>query len=220
MVVDKNQEKIISSLEDLNSFVQIDWVKQEARKQSLTHYFASGGVIRIQINSAQEPTLVYPNKNRVKNLLETKNSLKQNYSQKLNLWQKKLTEAKFFNTMNELKKFTSPVFWKHIQKYFMDPEYKKHADSIQLPVALVNDPRYKPMIQMFVRDPDYRKQLVDTVQESVVYANNRKVAQFAEFVQDFRKQECLRRIKELDHKIAELNLDIQALQELNKRSLF
>ena len=219
-MANKIQEKIISSFNDLNSFASIDWSKQEARRQSLTHYFSRGGVIRIKLNLGEEAVMVYPNKNRIKSLLETKNNLKQNYAQKLSLWQKKLTEAKLLNTMNELKKFSSPVFWKHIRKYFTDPEYKKHADTIQLPVALVNDPRYKPMIQMFVQDSDYRKQLVDTVQESVVYANNRKVAQFAEFLQDFRKQECSRRIKELEHKIAELNLDIHALQELNKWSLF
>jgi hypothetical protein len=72
------------------------------------------------------------------------------------------------------------------------------------------------MIKMFVSDFDYRKQLSMTVRESIVYRSEKRVGRYATQQQQFRMKESGRKIAELEKKLAEIDLDIAALQELSK----
>ena len=101
-------------------------------------------------------------------------------------------------------------------KYFSDQDYRKDVDTVKLPVNLVADGRWKPMVKMFVNNLDYRKQLTQTVDESIVYAKDKKVAKYAETLQNFRSEQSGRKIEALEKKLAEIDADISALNEINK----
>jgi hypothetical protein len=214
----KENERIVASLEELKSFANLEFADNPTREKSLSHYFGNGGIIRMIKNETQEATVVYPTQDRLKNVIQTKSALKNNFQRKMSDWKKKLKEAESYHRVNEIKKFSNPLYWKHLAQYTTNKKYRDQAKAVKLPVALLNDTRYKPMVKMFVTDPDYRKQLSETVQESVVYSNNRKVAQFADNLQEFRKQECTRNIKSLEEKIKGLEKDVQSLQEIMKWS--
>ena len=87
---------------------------------------------------------------------------------------------------------------------------------VKLPAHLVGDDKWKPMVKMFVNDIDYRKQLSETVDKSIVYKNNKKVAQYADELKDFRMGVSDKQIKDLDKKIAKINELEVALKELQK----
>jgi hypothetical protein len=76
------------------------------------------------------------------------------------------------------------------------------------------------MVRIFLEDTDYRKQLVQTVDESIVYKNNKRVAQYADLLQGFRMQQSGRQIEELQQKIAVLDADIAAIQEIARWASF
>jgi len=80
----------------------------------------------------------------------------------------------------------------------------------------VGDDRWKPMVKMFVNDLDYRKQLAETVDKSIVYRKNKKVAQYADELKDFRMGVSDKQIKDLTKKINKLNKIEVALKELQK----
>jgi len=72
------------------------------------------------------------------------------------------------------------------------------------------------MVKMFVNDIEYRKQLAETVNTSIVYKNNKRVAQFADDVQDFRIDASSKQVKELEEKLAEIDETVKALKEMQK----
>ncbi len=208
--------QILSNYNDFSKKLpkSVDRKKYTERIDALKHYFSKGGIISMAANGKEFPTLLYPSKLRVKKQVDELQTLRHHYSERLSSWKKKLNQAKVYFTVHNVKKFKEPLYWKHMAKYLGNSDYRKDSDSVKLPVSLVSDPRWKPMVKMFVNDLDYRKQLTQTVDESVVYAKDKKVAKYAEDLQEFRSEQSSRKIAELDKKIAEIDADIAALQEV------
>ena len=212
-------EQTISSLAVLEKKAHLSRNPNKARKEALEHYFSKGGIIRVDLASRKPgnwPRLVYPTKLRLRALIREKGALKANYSKKKHDWEKKLKTAEFYGPKNSLKKFSSPLYWKHWAKLLVDEDYRADAEKVKLPLHLVADPRWQPMIRMFIEDLEYRKQLTETVQHSIVYKKNKKLARYATELQDFRKSESTRKLKELDKKLAGIEADINAYRELIK----
>ncbi|MAG21913.1 MAG: hypothetical protein CL943_01225 [Candidatus Diapherotrites archaeon] len=194
----------------------VDRAKYAERIEALKHYFSKGGIIRISDSSDDFPKLLYPGKVRIKSQVDELHKLRQLYHKRLVDWRKKLQQAQVYFTVNNVKKLKEPLYWKHMAKYLSNKDYRNDADKVKLPVNLVADRRWKPMVKMFVNDLDYRKQLTQTVDESIVYAKDKKVAKYAEELQSFRSEQSSRKIGELEKKLAEIDASINALQEINK----
>ena len=72
------------------------------------------------------------------------------------------------------------------------------------------------MVRMFVESIDYRKQLTETVQKSIVYRKEKRVARFADTLQDFRLEASNKKLNELEKKLSEIEAEQTTLQELQK----
>ncbi len=131
-------------------------------------------------------------------------------------WQGTFDKAKRQDVVNEIKKFADPLFWRHLAKYYSNKDYRNDADAVKLPVKLLAEKRWKPMIEMFVKDLDYRKQLTETVQKSVVYAKDRKLAKYAEQLKAFRLEQSSRELESISKQLVEVESDIEMLQQLMK----
>lgn len=214
-------EQTFSSLELLEKKAGLVKNQNKTRKSALKHYFSRGGIIRVELDSQKGkdwPVLVYPTKIRLRALIREKNSLKANYLKKKKDWEKKLREAEFYDITHSLKKFSSPLYWKHLAKIMSDSDYRNDAEKVKLPLHLVSDSRWKPMIRMFIEDEEYRKQLTETVEHSIVYKKHKKVARYASELRDFRKSESSKKIAELQKKIDEIERDLNSYRELMKWS--
>ena len=44
--------------------------------------------------------------------------------EKQKAWKKRLNDAKNYHSKNQLLKFSEPLYWKHITKTMIDPDYK------------------------------------------------------------------------------------------------
>ncbi len=187
------------------------------RKTALVHYFGKGGIIRAHMVN-DKPKLVYPTKLRLRALIKEKESLRKNFFGKKKDWDKKFKEAKLYNLNHSVKKISSPLYWKHLAKMMSDADYKADAEKVKLPLHLVSDKRWQPMIRMFIENLEYRKQLTETVENSIVYKKDKKLACYATELQQFRKSESTRKIIELQKKIDEANADINSYNELIKWS--
>ena len=149
-------------------------------------------------------------------MLKELNELRSVYGGKLKDWNKKLRDAQNYHSKNQILKFSEPIYWKHVAKSLSDPDYKADSGNVDLPVHLVADPKWKPMIKMFVNDLEYRKNLVETVQNSIVYKKEKKVAKYADVLQDFRSEMSNSKIDQLTKKIEKLNLEIASLEAVRK----
>ncbi len=190
--------------------------KKGERIDALKTYFGVGGVIKIYDSEKDWPKLAYPSyfvlEKKMKELKEKKGI----YEKKLSTWNKQYNSASQYHKIHQIKKLKEPLYWKHIAKMTLDKDYKKDANSVKLPVHLVGDDKWKPMVKMFVNDLDYRKQLAETVEKSIVYKKSKRVAQYADELKDFRMGVSDKQIKDLDKKIAKLDELNVALKELQK----
>ena len=126
-----------------------------------------------------------------------------------------MIKAQTYHSVNSIKKFSSPLYWQHMSKYATDKDYKIAVDKVKLPVHLVTDERWEPMVRNFVHDEDYRAQLTETVENSIVYKKDRKVAKFADNLQKFRAEESAKQIEEMRKKIEEVDSIIKGLKYVN-----
>jgi len=209
-------EQTFSSFESIEKgFKPFEFNK--VRKTVLAHYFGKGGIIRAHLVN-DKPKLVYPTKLRLRALIKEKEALRKNFIGKKRDWDKKFREAELYNLNHSVKKISSPLYWKHLAKTMSDADYKADAEKVKLPLHLVSDKRWQPMIRMFIENLEYRKQLTETVEHSIVYKKDKKLARYATELQQFRKSESSRKIIELQKKIDEANTDINSYNELIKWS--
>lgn len=187
------------------------------RVKALKHYFSKKGVISVDSKGDESwPSLEYPSKDLLKSKIASLNKTKKAYSEQQAQWKQRHLEARTYHLSNNVKKLSSGLYWKHLAKYVSDKNYREAADKVKLPAHLVTDKRWEPMVRMFVTDDDYRAQLTETVEKSIVYKGDRKVARFADDLKNFRMTEAAKKIGELQKKIGEINADLFALHELMK----
>jgi hypothetical protein len=192
--------------------------KDGDRKAALEQYFKVGGVVKVFKSEKEWPTLTYPNTFVIDRKLKELKQKKDLYQRNLTDWTKKYKAAENYHKSNQVKKLKEPLYWKHKAKMLVDPDYRKDVATVSLPVHLVSDNKWKPMVKMFVTDLDYRKQLSETVRESIVYKKDRKVAKYADELKDFRMNTSGKQMKDLDKKISKINEVEFALKELHKWS--
>ncbi|VVB76216.1 Uncharacterised protein [uncultured archaeon] len=207
--------KVIASVKDFDKdFPKTP--KEGARKDALERYFAIHGVVKAIATEKEWPKLLYPDvrvlDSKIKELIEKKKI----YSDKLSEWKKKHSSAANYHNVNQVKKFGQPLYWEHLAKTIVDSDYRKDANSVKLPVHLVADNKWKPMVKTFVHDIEYRKQLAETVNTSIIYKKDKKVARYADELQGFRMGAAGKQVKDLEETIADLNLTEKALRELQK----
>lgn len=208
--------KTISSVQALEELANIDWNSFPVQRHLLEHYFSSGNLIRVSVSKDSFPVLLYPTKLRLREMIKEKNSLKSHLEKKQSFFRNNLNRSKNYFFENNLKKFSNPLYWKHLSKYLIDKQYRQAADAVKLPIALVNDKRWQPMIRTFLDDKDYRAQLVETVSESIVYKKDRRVARYADRLQDFRIEEFSRNLKLVEEKLSKITKDIEVMHALMK----
>jgi hypothetical protein len=211
----KSAHGVIASIKDFEKTFP-DAPKDGDRRKALEKYFAVNGVIKAIAGEKEWPKISYPNNEVLESKLREIEEKKKIYSKKLSQWKSKHFSASMYHQVNQVKKLGEPLYWKHMAKVISDPDYRKDAESVKLPAHLVADRKWQPMVKMFVNDLEYRKQLTETVSTSIVYKNNKKVAQFADDLQGFRMGAAGKQVEELEERITELEETKKALKEMQK----
>ena len=187
------------------------------RASALKVYFHNGGVISaVKSGNAKWPKLTYPAPGRIDEQMKEFSKLRDEYVKKEKEWKEKLSSAKSYHARHQIMKFSDPLYWKHTAKALSDKDYKSDAEKVGLPVHLVADNKWKPMVKMFMDDLEYRKNLVETVQTSIVYKKDRRVAKYADDIQDFRSEISTAKLVDLKKKIGAAQAQIDALSEIRK----
>jgi len=211
-----NKEKnVFSSIEEFEKkFPKIP--KDGERRTAVEKYFSVNGVIRAFPSERTWPKLTYPNVFIIGKKLDELKKKKSLFQKNLDGWAKKYNQASNYHKTNQVKKFKEPLYWKHMAKMATDKDYRKDSETVKLPVHLVADDKWKPMVKMFVNDLDYRKQLSETVRESIVYKKDKKVARYADELKDFRMDTSGKQVDGLKKKIDLIEEIETSLKELQK----
>lgn len=190
--------------------------KEGARREALEKYFAVHGVVKALASEGEWPSLEYPNKVVLDSKIRESKEKRKVYEEKISSWRKKHLSASMYHQVNQVKKLKEPIYWEHLAKSITDADYRKDAESVKLPAHLVSDKKWRPMVKMFVKDSEYRKQLAETVSTSIVYKKHKKVAKFADDLQDFRKHAAQHQLDDLEKRVSDLKSLEAALGEMKK----
>ncbi|MCX6803222.1 MAG: hypothetical protein NTY48_01475 [Candidatus Diapherotrites archaeon] len=206
---------VISSLKDFDKVFSKS-PKAGERREALQKYFGVNGVIKAVEANKEWPKLLYPSIEVLDSKIKESKERRKIFASKLSEWKKNHFNASMYHQVNQVKKFAEPVYWKHLAKTISDKDYRIDADSVKLPAHLVADKKWRPMVKMFVNDIEYRKQLAETVNTSIVYKKNKRVAKFADDLQDFRMDAADKQVKDLEEKVSDLESVEKSLKEMQK----
>ena len=67
-----------------------------------------------------------------------------------------------------------------------------------------------------MNDEEYRRQLIEAFENSVVYKKDKELAKYATYLQEFRKEISQTKIGELTKRLEVINKNISCLQEMAK----
>jgi hypothetical protein len=212
------EKEIISSFKQFKEVFKdkIDFNADRERIEALKDYFAFGGFISVSKTENGWPKLLYPSPLRLQQLIKDLSAEKELLLKKQRDWKQQRAKAKFYRLVNNVKKFKEPLYWKHLAKLIYDLDYRNDAKTVKLPAELVADKRWKPMINMFVNNFEYRKQLTETFENSIVYEKDRELAKYAHQLQEFRREISEKKIEFLQKKIDETNKQIKVYQTILK----
>lgn len=189
--------------------------EEHPRIVALQRYFKGGGVISAMPARGKWPKLIYPPSERLRLQILHLSRQKREFEHSQREWEKRIVDAKLRTVKNKFFKYADPIFWKHVAKVFFDHDYRQDAHKVKLPLDLVSEKRWKPMIRMFVDDLDYRKQLTEAVEHSIVYKQDKRLAKFANELLDFRKNLSERKSGHFREKAKELEDDIWMLEQIH-----
>ena len=188
--------------------------ENHARAKALKLYLANGGVVSAVSRGKGWPKLIYPNPLKLNAQIKGLNQNLEMLGGKKKDWEKTFFDAKIYNVKNKVVKFVDPLYWKHAFKAVSDKDYRQDVESVKLPVHMVAEPKYRPMINMFVNDIEYRKQLTETVLNSIVYKKDPRVARYAQELRAFRLDTSNKNIDHLQKKMDSLKDQVKALQTI------
>lgn len=211
-------EAIVSSFEIFSEkFPELAKGQADSKRmKALKRYFSQNMVLSLgsMPKDGNWPEIAYPTPMKLKKDLERLEKLQKDLSKRETLWKNTLSRAKLEGLSQHVKKFVEPAYWKHLSKYFSDKDYRSDADAVQLPVHLVSHKRYKPMVEMFVNNLDYRKQLTETVQNSIVYKDNKKLGRYADDLNALRTEQSQRTINQTQKMLSDINAEIDMYREI------
>jgi len=197
-------------------FAHLEQEKESRRATALKQYLSNGAVIRVSEKANDWPVLIYPTPSKIERDVAGMNETRRLLQSRHSDWKRKYSEAQRYDFTQNLKKFKEKLYWQHVYRIATDKDYRQDAETVKLPAHLVSDPRWKPMVKMFVKDLEYRKQLTETVKTSIVYKKDKKVAKFADDLKTFRIEEAGKKIKELEEKLQNIDASIHACDEIMK----
>lgn len=218
----RNKELVFSSFDSFCAKCPelVEKNKDSPRLSHLKRYFERGGVISLAALpvNGNWPEVVYPTKLKLKKEIQKLEKQKQTLEKRVNEWKGTHRTAQLSDVTNNVKKFGDKLYWRHTQKYFTDPDYRKDADAVKLPVHLVSNPKYRPMINTFVNDTEYRKQLTETVSTSIVYKDDKRVAKLADQQKQFRLEQSKKNVDSIQKQVDESKTEIAMLREIENWS--
>ncbi|QQR92889.1 MAG: hypothetical protein IPJ89_01430 [Candidatus Iainarchaeum archaeon] len=200
-----------------------DFLSRDAqRKKALEQYFGRKGIIQVEFPRSEEgtlqfkdwPSLIYPPTDKLQlQIDELEEKRKRFFSSKWN-WQLTHAKARTRDVVQHAKKLVDPLFWQHLTKNATDKEYRSAAKSIGIRSKLIANEKYRPMIQNFVHNPDYRAQLLETVKHSPAYQHHEGLAKNADQQKELQLHISSSQLEKTEAKLLEIESQLASLREL------
>jgi len=134
---------------------------------AIKKYLEKGGLIKTDASDMLK--IIYPNRNKIKQELEIGKKELAEIQEKVLYWEKIKKDADSYLKNMKIKKFFDPLYWKHTYKSVTDKQYKEDFERSKIPLDLITDPKLRKIVTEFINNKDYRSNLIETMDKSIVY---------------------------------------------------
>ena len=177
-------------------------------EQKYIDYFFSKKSIQFENNKIIHPKIEDINK-EIKELEEKIKELKDNEK----YWNQKRKDSENYISKIHMKMIFNKNYWRHKLKKLTNQEYKQDVTDTNLTDDVLMDPEYKHMFNSFLVDPDYRKKLKETINNSIIYKNS-KIGDYSIKKQKFKQDTAKKRIEQLKVQINKLNFKLKTNKQI------
>ncbi len=137
-----------------------------SKQKAIEVYLKHGGVLKVE-----EDKLIYPDKPRIKQQLSLIEKKLEYLSPRIKELEKRNKELSFFNISNLFKTTSDSLFWKHHLRKLLDEDYREASKAVAPPVNRINEQKYRRIVEQFLENDDYRKNLFEA-KTSVISEQN------------------------------------------------
>ncbi len=200
---------LISSWDDLvKRFPQLKEREDEPRVAALKAYLFSGGMLRVE-ERGDSFRVVYPTKEIVDERIAK-------LSRERTFLLKELNKIKALDRdLSPVRLAFDPLYIKHNLKLIADRKYREAFAKLGFTRDHFLDPKARKIIEQFMDDLDYRKRVLQAIDESPVY-RSRSFGETIVARKDARKTVVSARIQRIQHRIDEIDREITTLRLLKK----
>jgi len=145
---------------------EVKKIKSKERS-ALIFYFKKGGIIKTKYTPQLRVT--YPSKQKIKDELGVLATRRSETLIKLKEWSKIKSDADNYLKRTKRKRFFDSIYWMHKMKTFTDKDYREEIKKLKIPLDLIADPKLKKIMHAFMTNQTYRDNIIDTIENSVVY---------------------------------------------------
>jgi hypothetical protein len=163
-----------------------------SREEAGKAHLDNGGILK-----TDGDRLIFPDKNRIISQLEETAMRKDNLTAQLRFWQRQYRPLAG-NVLEYAYTATDPLFWEHMFKMSTERKYKDSFKKVDLPIKYMREEKYRKVIKAFVRDEQYRKNLV-SAKTSIVGKSGDSIKSAAEKGKEFKRKIIEEKIKKIKH---------------------
>ncbi len=175
---------------------------------ALREYVQSGGILRIE-DAGDRFRVVYPTKEVIDRRISELRRQRTYFAKELSRFQRIDRE------LAPVRLAFDPLYMRHSMKMLADSRYREAFKRLGFTWKHFLDKRTRKIIEEFMNNEDYRKRVLQALEESPIYAS-RSFGAISESVRATRKDLVNRRKDLLEKKIRELDAQITRLSLLKR----
>jgi hypothetical protein len=128
-------------------------------------------------------------------------------------WKKEKNTAEKYHKLLPINMVFNKNYWRHNVKKLINKKYKQDIIDAKLSDRILLDPEYKNLFETFLVDPDYRRKLRDTVNNSIIYKNN-KIGDYSIRKQEFKKTSAEFKVKQVEDQIKDVEHKLKVYEKV------
>lgn len=185
-------KKTITNTKELIDTLKIDLSEKEILK---TEMFFKKKVMHFTGSK-----IVYPKIEEIKRKIKEIDLEKEKVILEYSYWNKNKNKLVRNKTMHPFTMYFKKNFWRHKIKEITNKEYKQDVKDAKLNDQILLDPEYHNLFETFLINPDYRKKLKETINNSIVYRYN-QIGDYSKKKQEFKIKTSSMKIDQIKQKL-------------------
>ena len=199
---------LVSSWNDLvKKFPELNERAEDMEVAALREYLQGGGVINVA--DGEKLKIVYPSRKMIDARIDELKRRRKFFSHQLE--KLKRLDREFM----PIKLAFDPLYYKHMMRMLMDRKYREAFEKLNFSWEHFMDPRTRKIIQAFMDNEEYRKNVLHALSESPVY-KKRRFGSVLDIRRETRHGAIRKRMNILENAIRRLDRQMLVLSMLKR----